>query len=228
MGKSAPKSLLVFCWCVRLRDQMESLFAASSGCQRKLDHGIEVHLDVSCFLARAASEVAIDQAQDSLVRNDQDRLVGPSETDHCRMQAVDHVVVRLATRIPVRKLVLLPLLVLLREHLFDLLISKTVEISSIDLIEGRQLHGPHLRPVLAPLLVPNLLVRDMPCCQDCALQCRSPQSCFYALAASILRDVLTNEFGEFDCVRFPFLRNWNRRQSSSGHCTLIAHGERGR
>ena len=141
-----------------LGDEEEALLVAAVGLGLEADDRVQGDGDVGRLLAGEAHEVGVEEAEDALVRDDEERLaVALHLVDH-RVEAVDHVEVRLAARVAVGELVVLAPLELLGVVLLDLRVGHAVADAREDLVQVRPRDGPELDPLLRVADVVALVV----------------------------------------------------------------------
>mmetsp|Transcript_9247 Transcript_9247/g.23103 ORF Transcript_9247/g.23103 Transcript_9247/m.23103 type:complete len:370 (+) Transcript_9247:121-1230(+) len=96
-------------------------------------------------------EVGVQDPEDALVRDDEDRVPLPLELVDDGVESLHDVEVRLPPRVPVAQLVLLPHRELLGVCLLDFRVRHAVEDARVDLVERVPLPWPHRDPHLARL-----------------------------------------------------------------------------
>lgn len=95
--------------------------------------------DEGALLLVEAHEVGVEAAEGSLVADDEDGVAGALQFQHDGLQPLDHILVALPPRVPIRQLVRCPCRVLLWHLLRDLVIRVPVAYPRVYLIQPSQL-----------------------------------------------------------------------------------------
>mmetsp|Transcript_38903 Transcript_38903/g.84880 ORF Transcript_38903/g.84880 Transcript_38903/m.84880 type:complete len:310 (-) Transcript_38903:1820-2749(-) len=187
---------------------MEAALLTVVGVAIQLHYCVQGHRYIERFAAVQALPICNQHAQDSLVADDQQRFPHTLHLQHDSVEPVDDIQVGFSSWVPIRQLVASSAGKLIRVLGLDLLVSHSVTLSGVDLVEILPLPWSHLDPLqILPIVSPSChCARNVPGGLLRPPQSTGPQPGWHRPARGISADFVGGEVLQLHSVGFSSLR----------------------